>query len=109
MSGASNRLGPGRVTSLALKTFATPPCEILTPFVRAASRMALRFHAMVQELQQARDAWQAQTERLALMAPTVIAAPGPFAMPEAEAPTPVAAPEPTRRSWVSWWFGWWAA
>jgi hypothetical protein len=58
-------------------------------------------HAMVQELQRARDAWQAQAERLALMAPTVIAAPGPVATPED-------APEP-RQSWLSWWFGWRAA
>jgi hypothetical protein len=52
-------------------------------------------HAMVQELQRARDAWQAQAERLALMAPTVIAAPGPVATPEAPAP---------RQSWFRWWF-----
>jgi hypothetical protein len=68
-------------------------------------------HAMVQELQRARDAWQAQAERLALMAPTVIAAPGPAATPEAAAPitglpgNPVSAPKP-RRSWIRWWFGW---
>jgi hypothetical protein len=61
-------------------------------------------NAMVQELQRARDSWQAQAERLALMAPpTVIAAPGPVATPEASAPTP-AAPEP-RRSWIRYWFG----
>ena len=58
-------------------------------------------HAMVEELQRARDAWQAQAERLAL--PSVIAAPGPVA-PEAPAPTP-AEPEP-RRSWFRYWFGW---
>ena len=58
-------------------------------------------HAMVEELQRARDSWQAQAERLALMAPTVIAAPGPVA-PEASAP---AEPEP-RRSLLRWWFGW---
>jgi hypothetical protein len=51
-------------------------------------------HAMVQELHRARDAWQAQAERLALMAPT--AAPGPVAPTE---------PEP-RRSLLRWWFGW---
>ena len=55
-------------------------------------------NAMVQELQRARDAWQAQAERLALAAP--IAAPGPVATPEAEAP----APEP-RRSLLRFWFG----
>jgi hypothetical protein len=54
-------------------------------------------------------AWQAQAERLALMAPTVIAAPGPVATPEAAAPPPAApiapsaaAPEPPRRSWFGW-------
>jgi hypothetical protein len=62
-------------------------------------------HAMVQELQRARDSWQAQAERLALMAPTVIA---PQAQPAAEGtppavipmpgPTVPAEPEP-RRSW----------
>ena len=51
-------------------------------------------HAMVQELQRARDAWQAQAERLALAAPII--APGP------------AASEP-RQSWFRWWFGWRAA
>ena len=55
-------------------------------------------HAMVQELQRARDAWQAQAERLALTAPIV--APGPVAT--------LAEREP-RRSWVRWWFGWRAA
>jgi hypothetical protein len=59
-------------------------------------------HAMVEELRQARDSWQSQAERLALMAPTVIAAPGPVVTPEAEAP---ASAEP-RRSWLRWWFGW---
>ena len=63
-------------------------------------------HALVEELQRARDAWQAQAERLALMAPTVIAAPGPVAAPEPEATTP--APEP-RRSLLRYWFGWRAA
>ena len=58
-------------------------------------------HAMVKELQRARDAWQAQAERLALMAPTVITAPAAVA-PE----TPLAAPEPPRRSLLRWWFGW---
>ena len=43
----------------------------------------------------------AVAERLALMAPTVIAAPGPVAR-EASAP---AKPEP-RRSLLRWWFGW---
>ena len=62
-------------------------------------------HAMVEELQRARDSWQAQAERLALMAPTVIAAPGPVAAPEAAAP---AKPE-SRPSWARWWFGWRAA
>jgi hypothetical protein len=61
-------------------------------------------HAIVEELQRACDSWQAQAERLALMAPTVIAAPGPVA-PEASAP---AEPEP-RRSLLRWWFGWKAA
>ena len=56
-------------------------------------------HAMVEELQRARDAWQAQAERLALAAPIV--APGPVAPPPAE-------PEPSR-SWLRWWFGWKAA
>ena len=55
-------------------------------------------HAMVQELQRARDAWQAQAERLALAAPIV--APGPVAT--------LAEPE-ARRSWLRWWFGWRAA
>jgi hypothetical protein len=69
----------------------------------AAQRLAVAetkieaLHAMVQELQRARDAWQAQAERLALAAP--IAAPGPVAPAE---------PEP-RRSWFRWWFGWRAA
>jgi hypothetical protein len=68
-------------------------------------------HAMVEELQRARDSWQAQAERLALMAPTVIAAPGPVVTPEPDAPItgspaePVPTPEP-RRSWVRYWFGW---
>jgi hypothetical protein len=48
-------------------------------------------HAMVEELQRARDSWQAQAERLALIAPTVIAAPGPAAALRARA-APVAAP-----------------
>ena len=55
-------------------------------------------HALVEELQRARDAWQAQAERLALMAPTVIAAPGPVA------PGASAEPEP-RRSLLRYWFG----
>ena len=46
------------------------------------------------------DGWQAQAERLALIAPTVITAPAPVA-PE----TPAAAPEPPRRSLLRWWFG----
>jgi hypothetical protein len=54
-------------------------------------------HAMVEELQRARDSWQAQAERLALIAPTVIAAPGPAAAPTSE-------PEP-RRSLLRYWFG----
>ena len=57
-------------------------------------------HAMVQELQRARNSWQAQAERLALMAPTVIAALGPVATREAAAPALAAAPEPPRRSMV---------
>jgi hypothetical protein len=66
-------------------------------------------HAMVQELQRARDSWQAQAERLALIAPTVIAAPGPVAPPEAAAPItgpadPVPESEP-RRSLLRYWFG----
>jgi hypothetical protein len=60
-------------------------------------------HAMVEELQRARDSWQAQAERLALIAPTVIAAPGPVAPTEAATPAP-AEVEP-RRSWARWWFG----
>jgi hypothetical protein len=52
----------------------------------------------IKELQRARDSWQTQAERLALMAPTVIAAPGSVATPEAAAPTP-AAPEPRRPWW----------
>jgi hypothetical protein len=55
-------------------------------------------HAMVQELQRARDAWQAQAERLALAAPIV--APGPVA---------TLAEPGARRSWLRWWFGWRAA
>jgi hypothetical protein len=67
-------------------------------------------HAMVEELQRARDSWQAQAERLALMAPTVIAAPGPVATPEAalvigSPADPILAPEP-RRSLLRYWFGW---
>jgi hypothetical protein len=67
-------------------------------------------HAMVEELQRARDSWQAQAERLALIAPTVIAAPGPVTTPEATAPTtgapadPASASEP-RRSRLRYWFG----
>ena len=64
-------------------------------------------HAMVEELQRARNSWQAQAERLALMAPTVIAAPGPGITPEAEAPTS-AESEPRRsrlRRLAGWWFG----
>jgi hypothetical protein len=67
-------------------------------------------HAMVEELQRARDSWQAQAERLALIAPTVIAAPGPVTTPEATAPTtgapadPVSASDP-RRSRLRYWFG----
>jgi hypothetical protein len=64
-------------------------------------------HAMVEELQRARDSWQAQAERLALIAPTVIAAPGPVATSEAAAPA--AAESEPRRSWARWWFGWRAA
>jgi hypothetical protein len=69
-------------------------------------------HAMVEELRRARDSWQSQAERLALMAPTVIAAPGPVATPEA-APLlgvaePPVAPEP-RRSLLRYWFGFRAA
>jgi hypothetical protein len=60
-------------------------------------------HAMVEELQRARDSWQAQAERLALIAPTVIAAPGPAVTPEAAAPATVEV-EP-RRSWLRYWFG----
>ena len=62
-------------------------------------------HAMVQELQRARDTWQAQAERLTLAAP--IAAPGPttpFTAEGVSAPTPAPEPEP-RRSWLRWWFG----
>jgi hypothetical protein len=55
-------------------------------------------HAMVEELQRARDAWHAQAERLALAAPIV--ARGPVAT--------LAEPE-ARRSWLRWWFGWRAA
>jgi hypothetical protein len=67
-------------------------------------------HAMVEELQRARDSWQAQAERLALMSPTVIAAPGPVATPEAApvigSPADlILAPEP-RRSLLRYWFGW---
>jgi hypothetical protein len=71
-------------------------------------------HAMVEGLQRARDSWQAQAERLALIAPTVIAAPGPVTTPEADAPITgaptdaVSAPEP-RRSLLRYWFGWKAA
>ncbi len=56
-------------------------------------------HAMVQELRQSRDHWQAQAERLALAAPI---APPP---PASAAPTPEnsaelrSAAEPNRRSW----------
>ena len=66
-------------------------------------------HAMVEELRRARDSWQGQAERLALMAPIVIAAPGPVATPEAAAPIThpaaggVSEPEP-RRSLLRWWF-----
>ena len=49
-------------------------------------------HAMVQELQRARDAWQAQAERLALASPIIT-------------PGSVEASEP-RQSWFRWWFGW---
>ena len=62
-------------------------------------------HAMVEELQRARDTWQAQAERLTLAAP--IAAPGPttpFTAEGVSAPTPAPEPEP-RRSWLRWWFG----
>ena len=52
-------------------------------------------HAMLHELQRARGAWQAQAERLALIAPTVIAAPG-----------PVATPEPAEPEARRYWFGW---
>jgi hypothetical protein len=73
-------------------------------------------HAMLEELRRARDSWQAQAERLALMAPTVIAAP---VMTDAPAPnttsttatistsapnTSADEPEP-RRSWIRYWFG----
>jgi excisionase family DNA binding protein len=72
-----------------------------------ATRLALAdaelraFRDMLAEVRQSRDAWQAQAERLALMAPTVIAAPGPAVTP-APVATPVE-PEP-RRSWLRWWF-----
>jgi hypothetical protein len=68
-------------------------------------------HAMVEELQRARDSWQAQAERLALIAPTVIAAPpGPGATPKAAPITgapaaPVSALAP-RSSLLRYWFGW---
>ena len=69
---------------------------------------------MVEELQRARDSWQAQAEPLALIAPTVIAAPAPAAAPETPAPEigspaePISKPEP-RRSRLRYWFGWKAA
>jgi hypothetical protein len=50
---------------------------------------------MIAELQQARDDWKAQAERLALTAPIIAPAP---------APVPAPAPESRRR-----WFGWRAA
>jgi hypothetical protein len=67
-------------------------------------------NATVQELQRARDSWQAQAERLALIAPTVIAAPGPVVTPEAAEPTPTtpAEAEPRHsglRRLAGWWFG----
>ena len=58
-------------------------------------------HAMVEELQRARDSWQAQAERLALMAPTVSRRRGLSRRPKQRA---ASEPEP-RRSWVRWWFG----
>jgi len=58
--------------------------------------------AMIAKEEARAAAWQAQAERLALMAPTVIAAPGPVATSEAAAPTPAAASEPPRRSWFAW-------
>jgi hypothetical protein len=63
-------------------------------------------HAMVEELQRARDSWQAQAERLALIAPAVISAPGPVATTEADAPMtrdkniPRSEPEARRRSLI---------
>jgi hypothetical protein len=64
-------------------------------------------HAMVEELQRARDSWQSQAERLTRMAPTVIAAPGPIATTsELEPTTPELEP---RRSLLRYWFGWKAA
>jgi hypothetical protein len=68
-------------------------------------------HAMVEELQRARDSWQAQAERLALIAPTVITAPAPNDAPEdrngkepGAASASNDAPEP-RRSLLKYWFG----
>ena len=58
-------------------------------------------HAMVKELQRARDAWQAQAERLALTAPTVITAPG-----LSRRRRPSLRPNRLRRSLLRWWFGW---
>jgi len=64
-------------------------------------------HAMVQELQRARDSWQAQAERLALMTPAVIAAPGPTPCAVEGVSVAVTAsatpePKPSRRSWAFW-------
>ncbi len=56
-------------------------------------------HAMVQELRQSRDHWQAQAERLALAAPIAPPPPAPAApTPENSAELRSAA-EPNRRSW----------
>ena len=60
-----------------------------------------------EDLRRERDDWREQAQRLALAAPTVIAAPGPITAPQSAAPA-AAEPEPPRpwlRRVAGWWFG----
>jgi len=52
-------------------------------------------HAMLEELRQARDSWQAQAERLALAAPVPAPAPAP--------PAPEPQPAPVANQRRTWW------
>jgi hypothetical protein len=98
-----------RVMTLDAAVNATHEADDTALRLAVAETKIEALHAMATELQRARDSWQAQAERLALIAPTVITAPGPVATPEAAAPInqdkniPVSEPE-ARQSWLRWLF-----